>query len=525
MTSEKPISFGSLEFNLVSSVEETDARVRAESPCRILVMGDFSGRACRGALRSVPSIRDLRPIEVDRDTFEELPARLGTALSLALSEGDAPLTIQFEELGDFHPDRLFDRMDIFQKLRQIRRELRSDATFTSAAAEVQSLLGDEPQTENEKTSDAPPPVSSGMAVPPGNLLDLVLKETAGDPSPSGEASVAGDTGLEKFLKSLVVPHLVSADNPREEELVAAVDGIIAGLMRAILHHADFQALEAAWRGLHFLLSRLETDEHLQVFMLDLSRQEMAADLQSTSDLGRTGMHGLLVERAVETPGAVPWTVVVGDYSFACTMGDAEILGRMSRICAQAGAPFLAEADPSLVGCESLASTPDPEQWQLTAGEDDRKSWAAFRKLPEASFIGLALPGFMLRLPYGEATDAIDRFAFEEIEGTVPVHFPYLWGNPGFACACLLGQAYSRSGRQFQPGEILDLDDLPLHVYKEKGETRIMPCAGVLLTLKAVECILDRGLMPLLSFMDQDKVRLARFQSMADPLTRLSGPWT
>jgi type VI secretion system protein ImpC len=522
MTSEKPISFGSLEFNLVSSIEGTVARVSEDDPCRILVLGDFSGRGSRGALRSEASLKDLRPIEVDRDTLEEFPARLGAELSLTLAEGDAPIPVGFEELEDFHPDRLFDRLSIFQKLRQLRRELQSPATFQSAAAEVRSWRkGD--LLQDEEGAPEPASVVPLTSTSPGSLLDMVMEETAGvTPSPD-KVPTAGAAGLEQFLKSLVAPHLVSADNPREEELVAAVDSIIAELMRAILHHADFQALEAAWRGLRFLLSRLETDEHLQVFLLDLSREELVADLQSATDLGKTRMYKVLVEKAVETPGAVPWAVVVGDYSFAGTSDDAEVLGRMSRICARARAPFLAAAHSRLVGCESLAATPDPDQWRLIPLENDRKSWKAFRQLPEASFIGLVLPGFLLRLPYGEATDGIDRFSFEETEGA-PAHSSYLWGNPVFACACLLGQAFNRSGRQFQPGEILDVDGLPLHVSKEKGETRIKPCAEVLLTQKAAEHILEKGVMPLLSFKDQDKVRLARFQSIADPLTRLSGPW-
>jgi len=522
MTSDKPISFGSLEFNLVSSIEETAARASEDDPCRILVMGDFSGRASRGALRKASTKTDLRPIEVDRDTLEELPAKLGAALSLTLAEGDAPLAITFEELEDFHPDRLFDRLSIFQKLRQLRRQLQSAATFKSSAAVVSSWLKKElpPATVDAPKPQTPVPQASSTS---GSLLDMVMAETIADSPSSNKFPASSDAVLEQFLKTIVSPHLVSADNPQEEELVDAVDSMISALMRAILHHADFQAMEAAWRGLHFLLSRLETDEHLQVFLLDLTKDELASDLQSATDLRKTGMYGVLVEKTVETLGAVPWAAVVGDYSIACTSDEAELLGRMSKICAQAGAPFLAAASPRLVGCDSLAATPDPIDWHLKIGKKDQNAWAGLRALPEATFIGLALPGLLLRLPYGDATVTIDRFAFEEIEDA-PVHSSYLWGNPVFACAALLGQAFSRNGWQFQAGEILDVDRLPLHLYKEKGETKIKPCAEVLLTQKAAEHILDKGLMPLLSFKDQDKVRLARFQSIADPLSRLSGPW-
>jgi type VI secretion system protein ImpC len=352
---------------------------------------------------------------------------------------------------------------------------------------------------------------------------MIVETTAGVSKAPSQGSAAGDAGLEQFLKMIVTPHLVAADNPQEEELVAAVDSMIAALMQAILHHADFQALEATWRGLHFLCSRLETDEQLQVLLLDLNKEELASDLLFASDLSTTVMYRILVKNTVETLGSHPWTTVVGDYCFAGSSDDAELLGRLAKICARSGAPFLAGASEGLVGCDSLAVTPDPHDWQLALGEKDQLAWTMLRALPEASFIGLALPRFLLRLPYGEATDAIDRFFFEEM-GEKPDHSSYLWGNPVFACACLIGQAFSRNGWQLQLGQILDVDGLPLHLYKENGEVKIKPCAEILLTQKAAEQILDQGLMPLLSFKEQDKIRLARFQSIAEPLTRLSGPW-
>jgi len=522
MTSDKPISFGSLEFNLVSTMAEAPVKASEDAPCRLLVMGDFSGRAGRGALRSAAALADLRPIKVDRDTIEELPAKLGAALSLTLAEGDAPLGIRFEELEDFHPDALFDRLSIFQKLRQVRRELQSSATFKSAAVEVRSWLQEESPVAKE---NAPQPASPApvVSVASGSLLDMIVEETAAVSPAPDKGAAASDTGLEQFLKMIVAPHLVAADNPQEEALVDAVDSMIAALMRAILHHADFQALEAIWRGLQFLCSRLETDEQLQVLLLDLSKEELASDLLSASDLSKTGMYRILVEKTVETLGGYPWAAVAGDYCFDGSSDDAELLGRLALICARAGAPFLAGASARLVGCDSLAVTPDPHDWQLVLGEKDQRAWAMLRALPEASFIGLALPRLLLRLPYGDATDAIDRFFFEEMADK-PVHSSYLWGNPVFACGCLIGQAFSRNGWQLQLGEILDVDGLPLHLYKENGEVKIKPCAEVLLTQKAAEQILDHGLMPLLSFKEQDKVRLARFQSIVDPLTRLSGPW-
>jgi len=294
-------------------------------------------------------------------------------------------------------------------------------------------------------------------------------------------------------------------------------------MRAVLHLPPFQALEAAWRSVWFLISRLESDAQLRLELIDVSKDELLADLLSSSELPLTGAYRLLVEQTVETPGAEPWAAIVGNYTFDSTSADAELLNRLARIAAAAGAPFLAAASPSLLGCKSLAATPDPRDWKLTEDTETVLAWRALRELPEASYLGLALPRFLLRLPYGQQTHAVEGFNFEEMSSP-PEHDRYLWGNPAFACALLLAEAFSAEGWSMRPGIYRDIGGLPLHTYSEGGETRAKPCAEALLTERAIEAILDKGIMPLVSLKGQDSVRLVRFQSLADPPAPLAGPW-
>ena len=146
-----------------------------------------------------------------------------------------------------------------------------------------------------------------------------------------------------------------------------------------------------------------------------------------------------------------------------------------------------------------------------------------RHLPEAGAVGLALPRFLLRLPYGEKTSSLESFDFEELE-VEGEHEDYLWGNPAFVLALLLGQSFERSGWQMRPGSVPDLTGLPLHIYGSAGGTEAKPCAEVLLTDSALERILEAGLIPLISFKGRDSVRVARFQSIAEPARPLTGPW-
>jgi type VI secretion system protein ImpC len=107
---------------------------------------------------------------------------------------------------------------------------------------------------------------------------------------------------------------------------------------------------------------------------------------------------------------------------------------------------------------------------------------------------------------------------------VPVHSDNLWGNPVMGCVYLLVRESSRQGWDLQPGVNLEIEGLPPHVYDEQGESHLTPCAEEVLTERAMEKILDKGLMPLLSMKNQDVIRLAHFQSLTDPATSLAGRW-
>jgi type VI secretion system protein ImpC len=129
------------------------------------------------------------------------------------------------------------------------------------------------------------------------------------------------------------------------------------------------------------------------------------------------------------------------------------------------------------------------------------------------------------VPYGEKSEPTENFSFEELDAASPAHKDYLWANPAFLCAMLLAQLFRESGWDMTPGTARDIDDLPMHMYRTAGETKITPGAEVVMTLAAAEKILEQGLMPLISYRDSDRVRLARFQSISAPPKSLDGKWT
>ena len=182
--------------------------------------------------------------------------------------------------------------------------------------------------------------------------------------------------------------------------------------------------------------------------------------------------------------------------------------------------FLGGARPEILGCSTTAELADARYWSSAA--DGSTLWQSLRTSAVADRIGLALPRVLARLPYGEETEEIDSFHFEEMPQRN--HEDYLWANPAFACGRLLAESFTLHAWDMEPGSHVDLGYLPAHHYNEDGESRLQPCAELLLSESTMVAMLDQGLMPLVSYRNQNTAVLGRFQSIASPLQALSGPW-
>ena len=511
-----------LEFNLTR-----DPLVAARRPqaLRMLVLGDFSAREGRAQGGPAREHDGYAVTPVDVDSFESLLWRLAPRLEIALPVAGATVGVVFRSLEDFRPDALFERLPLFAPWRELRARLLDPAAFPSAVEELVARLGGSPAPES---GEEPPQAERGGAEPTENDREVIERLLGRTPARGvagrGERSGQAQTLVSELIRQAVGPHAAPEEAPHRDLYLGALDTLVGERMRALLHDPGLQALEARWRALHHLVTNLETDEALQIHLLDCSPQGLASALRGPGqDLRASALYRLLVETTgLGTPGGEPWSLLVGCFAFGPSAPDLALLGALGAIGAAAGGPFVAAASPELVGCESIAATPDPSAWGPLPAEAEA-AWTALRRSPVARWIGLALPRFLLRLPYGEGGEPIDAFPFEEL-GTGRRHEDYLWGNPAFLCARLIGQAYTENGWSLEPGDVLEVGELPAHVYAEDGEKRLQACAELYLTERAAEALLDRGLMPLLSLKGRDQVRLARFQSIASPPAALAGPW-
>jgi type VI secretion system protein ImpC len=469
---------------------------------RLAVLGDFSGRASGGQLATGAELGKRKPIAVDVDNLDDVLRKLNVKLTLPIGAEGGAVEIPIQSMDDFHPDQLYDNVEVFSGLSGLRQRLKTTSTFAKAAQEVQSWLG-------AKAEETPPPRSKarGSAVP----ADCKLSDFA---RLVGQATAKEtETPINELLKQIVGPHIVPAKDPKADKLVAAVDLAIGETMRSILHHPDFQALESVWRSLEFLVRRLETGQSLRIVMYDISAEEWAADLASTENLQEAGLYSLLVEQPSLDANQGAISAIVTTYVVEQTPPHAELLGRMARIAAAGQTAFIAA-----IGLDVLKKLKPEEVHPLVTD-----SWGSLKALPEAAYVGLTVPRFMLRNPYGEKTDPIDKFDFEEFtpkEGLKGM----LYTSGAVLAGLLLAETFLKGGmKKMSLGSIMQAGEMPYYYYEDAdGDQVALPCTERLLSVDLAAHVTKQRFMPVLAIKGKPEVRLGSFQSLAGK--PIAGPW-
>ena len=382
-------------FGTIENLEPLEPPT-SDTPMRIAVLADFSGRHSRGLVGSADEIASRKLHKVNRENLDDILA--GMAVTLRLPVDGSDVEISFASLDDFGPDALHDRVDAV-----------ADAYESSDKTEV---------------------------------------------------------------------------------------------MNTVMHHADFQALESAWRGVYWLLGHTTKGSRVEVALLDVSLAELAADLKASDNLAESGLYQLLIQKSLRGAHVNSWGAFVAHYVFDPSGEHAELLGRLAKIGNQANAPVLTTIHPQVLDAS----------FSLSA--DAAPAWQALRALPESIYLGISVPRFLLRLPYGDDTQPASRFSYEEVSKP-PEKSAYLWGNAALACAALLAASFQQSGWAAQPGAVRDLDNLPIHVYSVDGDEEVT-LAEAWLVRPHPERLSKLGIMSFLCVRGKPATQLVRFQSLAEP---------
>ena len=463
---------------------------------RLAVLGDFSGRANAGLLETGADLARRKPVAVDVDNLDDVLARMKLALSLDLGDGNT-VPVPVASMDDFHPEQLVENVELFETLLQLRRNLSSKAGFAAAAKEVLSWSGEVALPRARRAA-------RGTHV----ATDLRLSDFA---RLSGRVvPKAPGTEVDDLVRRLVGPYVLPSRDPRQPELLAQVDQALSIAMRQVLHHPDFQTAEATWRGVEMLVRRIETGARMQIVLYDVSAEELAADLAATDALQDTGLYGLMVEQPAMDADQGPLSAVIGLYGFELSPPHADLLGRIAQVAQAAGAPFLTGIDPDAL------QTRFEDQHVL-----NRQAWPSLWSLPEAAYLGLLTPRFLMRMPYGKTSDPIDPFAFEEFTREAGLS-GMLWGHPAVIAGLVLAQAWGKAGARMQAAGGT-VGDMPYYVYKAPdGESVALPCTERLYSERQAAQVRGYHVMPLVTLRGRPEVRLPGFAAVTG--AGLAGFW-
>ena len=362
--------------------------------------------------------------------------------------------------------------------------------------------------DSQLTTDAPDSF--------GSLLQREFKPRSERASEALHAAV--HTLAEQALSA---SHLIADDTLSTiEALIAAIDSKMSSQINAILHHDDFQKLEASWRGLHYLVSNTETDEKLKIRFFNVSKGDLARELKKFKGAAwdQSPLFKKIYEHEYGQFGGEPFGVLIADYYFDNSPPDVELLSSMAKIAAAAHAPLISAADPGALLMDSWQELANPRDLSKIFQTPEHAAWRNLRSSEDARYVGLTLPRFLGRIPYGAKTAPVENFNFEEV--TQGDASNYLWVNAAYAMGLNINQSFKQFGwcsqiRGIESGGAIS--GLPVHTYPSEDGGVDMTCPTEIAISDRRELELaNNGFMPLVHCKHTSVAAFIGAQSLHSP---------
>ncbi len=308
-----------------------------------------------------------------------------------------------------------------------------------------------------------------------------------------------------------------------QAMIAEIDRKLSAQVNLILHNKDFQKLESAWRGIHYLVSNTETDEQLKIRVFSIAKQDLHKTLKKFK--GAAWDQSPIFKRVYEEEygqlGGEPFGCMVGDYHFDHSGPDVELLQEMAKVGAAAHVPFITAAAPSLFGMESWQELANPRDLTKVFSTPDYASWRSLRESEDSKYIGLAMPRFLSRRPYGARDNPVEQFDFEEDTSGAGTE-KYAWANAAYAMAVNINRSFKLYGwcsriRGIESGG--SVENLPTHSFPTDDGGVDMKCPTEIAISDRREAELAKnGFMPLIHKKNSDFAAFIGAQSLHKPAT-------
>ena len=349
------------------------------------------------------------------------------------------------------------------------------------------------------------------------LLNKEFKPKSDDAKSAVEQAV-----LTLAQQALSQTNLISSDVLMSiEAMIAELDRKLTQEVNLILHHPEYQKLESAWRGLHYLVNNTESDEMLKISVMNISKLDVGKTLKKFKGTAwdQSPIFKKVYEEEFGQLGGEPFGCLVGDYYFDHSPPDVELLGEISKVAASAHTPFIAAASPTLMQMSSWQELANPRDLTKIFTTPEYAPWRSLRGSEDSRYVGLAMPRFLARLPYGAKTDPVEDFNFEE-ETSGKDHAAYAWANSAYAMAVNINRSFKMWGwctriRGVESGGAVE--GLPTHTFPTDEGGVAMKCPTEIAISDRREAELAKnGFMPLLHRKNSDFAVFIGAQSLQKP---------
>jgi len=336
----------------------------------------------------------------------------------------------------------------------------------------------------------------------GSLLDQIMQETR--IKPKDEGYDIAKRGVEAFISELLKPtrKAQKVEQRLVDEMIAEIDRKLSKQLDEILHHADFQKMESTWRGLKMLVDRTDFRENTKIEMLNVSKEELLEDFEDAPEVTKSGLYKHIYTAEFGQFGGAPYGALIGAYDFGPGSQDVQLMRSIASVSAMSHAPFVAAAGPEFFGVDSYEELAAIKDLESTFEGPQYAKWRSFRESDDSRNVALTAPRFMMRAPYGDDNKARTFNYVESVTG----HKDYLWGNTAFAFATRLADSFKNyrwCPNVIGPQSGGMVDNLAVHHYQEKGETKTKSPVKALISDRREFELAEQGFVPLVAKKDSD----------------------
>jgi type VI secretion system protein ImpC len=351
-----------------------------------------------------------------------------------------------------------------------------------------------PKTKEENAAVTTVETASG-----GGLLDQILADGRMDRDDYQKEKAKDMIG--EFVSQVMSGELTMSKNMDVaiNSRIAEIDRLVSAQMNEIMHHEEFQKLEASWRGLHHLIKNSLTGPQLKIKVMSVTKADMLKDFERALEFDQSAMFKKIYEEEYGTFGGAPFGALIGDFEFGNHPQDMALLENISQVAAAAHAPFISAASAGMFGWDSFSEMSEVRDVSKIFDRTEYMKWRSFRESEDSRYVGLTIPHVLMREPYGAATKPTETFRFEEdVDGRD--HKKYLWGNAAYAMGTRLTEAFSMHGwcvaiRGVEGGGLVE--GLPTHTFEtDEGEVAMKCPTEVAITDRREKEFADNGFMPL-----------------------------